>query len=196
MENVALSDKQLSGWLRLLLDMGPLLVFFAGNGIWGIYGATAAFMVATILAGGVSWHLTRKLSAALLVTAAVVVVFGGLTLWLADETFIKMKPTIVQSIFAAILLAGLLQGRSYLKVVMESALPNMPDAAWRTLTLRWALFFLVMAGLNEALWRNLTTDQWVTVKTFGYLPVTFLFTLTQMPLILRYAEKDENNDGV
>ena len=198
--------------LKLLLDIGPLAVFFAtfrfGRTLLempAIYGllepltgaealagqggplfvATAFFMVVILVALGVSWWLTRHIPRMTLVTAVMVGLFGGLTLWLQDETFIKMKPTIVYCIFAAILGFGLLRGRSYFKALMGMAMP-LDDAGWMKFTRRWVAFFIGMALLNEAVWRSQPTEVWVTFKTFGALPLTFIFLAFQWPLLKRH----------
>ena len=143
-------------------------------------------MVAIVASLLVSWRLEKRLPIMPLVTAAFVLVFGGLTLVLRDELFIKLKPTIVNSLFAAILLGGLATGRSFLKPVLETALP-MREEGWKQLTLRFGLFFVVLAVLNEVVWRNFSTDAWVSFKVFGIMPLTLVFTMTQMGLIKRHA---------
>ena len=172
--------------LKIALELGPLAVFFFANAQLGIFGATAVFMVATILALVASWVLTRRLAIMPLITGIVVFIFGGLTLFLQDETFIKMKPTIVNTMFGATLLIGLAFGRSLLGYVFDSVF-QLDAEGWRKLTLRWGLFFFALALLNEAIWRSFSTDFWVSFKVFGFMPLTVLFTLTQMPLIQRHA---------
>ncbi len=187
--------------LKLALELGPLGVFFLGNAYGEALGqiipalgalggrlfiATALFIAATFIALAVSLALTRRLPIMPLVTGVVVLVFGGLTLWLQDEAFIKMKPTIVNVLFGATLLGGLLFGRPLLGYVFDSVF-RLTDEGWRKLTFRWGLFFLVLAVLNEIVWRNFSDDTWVNFKVFGILPLTILFTLTQMPLIQRHA---------
>ena len=147
--------------------------------------ATAVVIVASLMALVAAWAIERRVPLIPLITAAVVAVFGGLTLWLQDETFIKMKPTIVQALFAAILLGGLPFGRPLLKPLLGAMMPPMSDRAWRQFTLRYALFFLAMALLNELVWRTQSTDFWVTFKVFGLPVLTILFIVTQMPFIAR-----------
>jgi len=177
---------ELNPLLKLALELGPLAVFFFANARFGIFTATAAFMVVTIVALAVSWGLTRRLAIMPIVTGIVVFVFGGLTLFLQDEIFIKMKPTIVNTLFGAVLLGGLALGRPLLGYVFDSVF-KLDAEGWRKLTFRWGLFFFVLAALNEIVWRSFSTDFWVSFKVFGIMPLTILFTLTQMPLIQRHA---------
>ena len=177
--------------LKFALDIGPLIVFFVANGRWGIFAATGVFMVAILIALAVSYALTRRLPVMALVSAVVVVVFGGLTLVLQDETFIKLKPTIIYLLFAGTLLGGLILRKPLLAVVFDQMF-NLTEEGWRKLTLRWGLFFLALAVLNEIVWRNFSTDTWVTFKVFGVLPLTFIFAALQYPLLQKYAAaKDE-----
>lgn len=171
---------------KLAIELGPLLVFFGVNAAAGIYAATAAFMVVTLIALAVAWWRYHKIPVMLLVSGAVVLVFGTLTLYLRDETFIKLKPTIVYLTFAAFLGAGLLLKKPVLELLLGSVF-NLTEPGWRKLTLRWALFFVAMAALNELVWRNVSTDAWVSFKAFGFLPLTFLFAMAQMPLMQRYS---------
>src|ERR1700692_4304979 len=181
---------QLNPALKLMLDLGPLLVFFAANSRFGIFAATGAFMAAIVIALAVAYALTRHLPIMPLVTAIVVVVFGTLTLVLHDELFIKVKPTIIYVLFGGVLLAGLAFGKSLLGIVFDSVFPLIEEG-WRKLTLRWALFFLALAVLNEIVWRTQTTDIWVDFKVFGVLPLTFLFAAVQYPLLEKYAAPAE-----
>jgi intracellular septation protein len=173
--------------LKLLIELGPLLIFFGVNAASGIYAATAAFMVATLLSLAVARWRYHKLPVMPLVSGVVVLVFGTLTLYLRDDTFIKLKPTLVYLIFAGLLGAGLLLKKPLLELLLGSAL-SLTEEGWRKLTLRWALFFIAMAVVNEIVWRNFSTDTWVSFKAFGFLPITFLFALAQVPLMQRYAE--------
>ena len=177
--------RQLGQGLKFLLDIGPLILFFVANGRWGIFAATGVFMVAILVTLAVSYSLTRRLPVMALVSAAVVVVFGGLTLALQDETFIKLKPTIIYLLFAGALIGGLVLRKPLLAVVFDQIF-NLTEEGWRKLTLRWAIFFLVLAVLNEAVWRTQTTDVWVTFKVFAILPLTFVFAMLQYPLLKKY----------
>ena len=197
--------KELNPLLKLTLELGPLLVFFFANarGEWlvetwpvlGTFGgpiflATGLFMIATAVSLSVSWVLTRTLPIMPLVSGIVVFVFGALTLWLQDEVFIKMKPTIVNTLFGGVLLGGLLFGRSLLGYVFESAF-RLDAEGWRKLTFRWGLFFFFLAVANEVVWRNFSTDFWVAFKVWGIMPITLAFTFSQMPLIMRHSLEQE-----
>ena len=193
--------KEINPLLKLALELGPLMVFFFANarGEWlagrfpalaafggPIFIATGLFMIATAIALAVSWWLTRSLPIMPLVSGVVVFVFGGLTLWLQDDVFIKMKPTIINTLFGAVLLGGLWFGRSLLGYVFDSAF-SLDAEGWRKLTLRWGLFFLLLAILNEVVWRSFSTDTWVAFKVWGIMPITLAFTFSQMPLIMRHS---------
>ena len=177
-------------WRKVVLELGPLGVFFAVNALFGkthgLYPATAALMAATAVALWLSWRMMRRLPIMPVVSGVVVLVFGTLTLILQDELFIKLKPTIVNTLFGTVLVGGLLFGKSLLGVVFDSVF-DLDAEGWRKLTLRWGLFFFVLAGLNEVVWRNFTTDAWVTFKVFGIMPLTFLFAIAQVPLIQRHS---------
>ncbi len=182
----ATKKPQLNPFLKLALDLGPLALFFFANTRYGIFVATAAFMVAVLAALAVSYAMTRHLPIMPVVTAIIVVVFGGLTLFLHDATFIKVKPTIIYALFGAILIGGLIFKKPLLGVVFDSMF-DLTDEGWRKLTLRWALFFFVLAVLNEIVWRNTSTDVWVDFKVFGVTPLTLVFGALQVPLLKRYA---------
>ncbi len=177
---------QLNPLVKLALDFGPLALFFFANNHYDIFVATATFMVAVLVALAISYYLTRHLPIMPVVTAIIVVVFGGLTLFLHDATFIKVKPTIIYALFGAILLGGLFFGKPLLGVVLDSMF-QLTEEGWRKLTLRWALFFLALAVLNEIVWRNTSTNVWVDFKVFGVVPLTFLFGALQVPLLKKYA---------
>jgi intracellular septation protein len=206
---------QLNPTLKLLLDLGPLVLFFLANSRpalflplvspilpadiasserTGIFVATAVFMVAIVIAFVVSYVLTRHLPVMPLVTAIIVLVFGSLTLVLHDELFIKLKPTIIYLLFGAVLLGGLAFGKPLLGVVFDSVF-HLTDEGWRKLTLRWALFFFALAVLNEIVWRTQTTDVWVSFKVFGVVPLTFLFGALQYPLLMKYAAPEAKEAG-
>jgi intracellular septation protein len=178
---------------KLAIELGPLLVFFGVNAAAGIYAATAAFMAVTLVALAAAWLRYHKLPVMLLVSGAVVLVFGTLTLYLHDDSFIKLKPTIVYLTFAAFLGVGLWLKRPVLELLLGSVF-NLTEPGWRKLTLRWALFFIAMAVLNELVWRNVSTNAWVSFKAFGFLPLTFLFALAQMPLMQRYSDDPDRKD--
>ena len=187
----ATPEKQkLNPILKLVLDIGPLVLFFAANARFGIYAATAGFMVAVLIALAVAYVKTRRIEIMPLVTAVIVFIFGGLTLVLHDATFIKLKPTIIYVLFGGTLLGGLLFGKSFIGVLFDSVF-DLTEEGWRKLTWRWALFFFALAVLNEIVWRNFSTDTWVSFKLFGVVPLTFLFGAAQYPLLTRYAANPE-----
>ena len=208
----AQSKRHLNPLLKLALDMGPLLLFFFANSRpalflpfvgpllpaaasgekAGIFVATAVFMVAILVALVVSYALTRHLPVMAMVTAVIVVVFGGLTLVLHDDTFIKMKPTIIYLLFGGILLGGMLFNKPLLAVVFDSVF-DLTEEGWRKLTLRWAIFFLALAVLNEIVWRTQTTDFWVNFKVFGVVPLTFIFAALQYPLLQKHAATEKED---
>ncbi|HEX2555267.1 MAG TPA: septation protein A [Microvirga sp.] len=181
---------RLNPLLKLALDLGPLGVFFIANQRAGIFAATGIFIAATLVSLAIHYALVRKLPIMPLVSGIVVVVFGGLTLVLQDELFIKLKPTIVNTLFGLTLLGGLYFRKPLLAIVLDSMFA-LTDEGWRKLTFRWALFFFVLAALNEIVWRTQTTDFWVSFKVFGIMPLTIVFALAQTPLLMRYeAGKD------
>ena len=172
--------------LKLALELGPLVVFFVANGRGGIYVATGAFMVATFAALAAMWLIARKIAVMPLISAGVVLVFGTLTLWLQDDHFIKMKPTMVNALFGVALLGGLYFRKPLLPYVLGDVFV-LTDRGWRELTIRWGGFFITMAVLNEVVWRSFSTDTWVAFKTFVYLPLTLVFAMAQVPLMTRHA---------
>ena len=172
--------------IKIGLELGPLLVFFFVNANYDIFTATAWFMGAMVISLGASWLLMKKIAVMPLVTGAVVLVFGTLTLILQDDMFIKMKPTIVNSLFGVTLLGGLLFGQSLLKYVFGEVYKLKPEG-WRALTINWGLFFLFLAVANEVVWRLFDTDFWVAFKVWGIMPITIAFSMLQLPLLTRYA---------
>jgi intracellular septation protein len=170
---------------KLVTELGPLIVFFVANAKFNLFVATGAFMVAIVAAMIASYVVVRHVPMMAIVTAVIVLVFGTLTLVLHDETFIKVKPTIIYGLFAAILGGGLLFGRSFIAILFNQMF-NLTPKGWRILTMRWALFFLGMAVLNEVIWRTQSTDFWVTFKAFGAVPLTMVFAISQMPVVKRY----------
>jgi intracellular septation protein len=173
---------------KLATELGPLIVFFIANAKFNLFVATGAFMVAIVAAMIASYVVVRHVPMMAIVTAVIVLVFGTLTLVLHDETFIKVKPTIIYGLFAAILGGGLLFGRSFIAILFNQMF-NLTPRGWRILTMRWALFFLGMAALNEIVWRTQSTDFWVAFKAFGAIPITMIFAMTQMPVIKRYHQE-------
>lgn len=194
-----MTEKPINPGVKLALELGPILAFFAGyvmlkdetfafggNTYDGFIVVTAAFIPLMVVTTGILWRLTGKLSKMQVTTVVLVVVFGGLSVWLNDDRFFKMKPTMIYLLFAAILGFGLLRGQSYLRLVMEEALPMQPEG-WMILTRRLALFFAALALANEAVWRLMSTDAWVNFKTFGLTAALFLFFILQGGLFKRYG---------
>jgi len=175
---------------KLALELGPLVVFFIANARADIFAATAWFMGAMAVSLLLSWLILKKVAVMPLVTGVVVLVFGGLTLWLQDDTFIKIKPTITNVLFGSVLLGGLLFGQSLLKYVFGEVYKLRPEGWWR-LTLNWGVFFFVLAVINEVLWRNFSTDVWIAFKVWGVMPLTVLFSISQLPLLTKYAPENE-----
>lgn len=171
---------------KLATELGPLLVFFAANAKFGLFAATGAFMVAIVAAIIASYVVTRHVPLMAIVTAVIVLVFGGLTLFFHDETFIKLKPTIIYALFAVTLGIGLLLGRSFIAIMFDQMF-NLTPEGWRLLTIRWMFFFAGMAVLNEIIWRTQTTDFWVSFKAFGVIPITAVFAMLQTSLIKRFS---------
>jgi len=175
---------------RLALDLGPLILFFATFQFAGIFAATGFFMVAVLTSLALGWHLEKKLSPIPLVTAILVVIFGGLTLYLHNDTFIKVKLTVLYVIFGTTLLVGLRFNRIFIKYIFAEAF-DLTEKGWRGLTWRWGLFFLSLAALNEAVWRNTSTATWVSFKVWGIMSLIFLFALAQTPFLLKHHADPE-----
>ncbi len=178
-------NNQSPKWLRPIVEYGPLVVFFVTNYLSGIMAATVAVMITASIALVISFIIERRVPIMPLITAVIIGIFGGLTLWLQDETFIKMKPTIIQTLFGIVLLVGMMTRKLFLKKLMGSAW-HMTDHGWRVLTIRFSLFFFCMAILNEAIWRTQSTDFWVSFKVFGLTGLTMAFVLTQLGLLKRF----------
>lgn len=178
--------RQLHPLLKLALELGPLGLFFFANGRYGIFVATEVFMVAVVISLALNWLLARRLAIMPLVSGAVVLVFGTLTVVLQDDLFIKIKPTIINLLFGSALLAGLAFGKPLLELVFDGVV-SLTEEGWKKLTVRWALFFFALALLNEVVWRTQTTDFWVSFKVFGILPITLVYSALQYPLMIRYA---------
>ena len=181
--------KALNPALKFALELGPLVLFFAAYSKLGIFAATGVLMASVLVTLAVSYAMLRRIPVMPLVTAVIVLIFGSLTLFFHDETLIKIKPTALYVLFAAALFAGLGLKKPLLKILFDGAL-HVTEEGWRQLTWRWAFFFLALAALNEIVWRTQTTDLWVKFKTFGFLPLTVLFALSQAPLIMRYESKE------
>ena len=182
--------KALNPIVKLLLELGPLALFFAVYSRLGIFAATGVLMAGVVVTLGVSYAMLRRIPVMPLVTAVVVLIFGSLTLIFHDETLIKIKPTALYILFGAALFVGLWLKKPLLKILFDGAL-HVTEEGWRILTWRWAFFFIALAVLNEIVWRTQTTDVWVKFKTFGFMPLTLLFALAQAPLIMRTETKGE-----
>ncbi len=194
-----MATKQINPFLKSALEFGPVLAFFAaylllkdntymigGREYQGFVVVTAGFIPLMLLCTGLLWKLTGHLSAMQVVTAVLIVVFGGLSVWLNDERFFKMKPTLIYLLFGFALLAGILRGESYLRKVMEGLMP-LQEEGWMLLTKRICAFFFGLAVLNEIVWRTMSTESWVYFKTFGLTAAVFFFFMTQGGLFKRYA---------
>ncbi len=191
-----LPPAKMSPLVKMALEMGTLVVFFLANARAGVFIGTALFMLATCASLITMWMLARRLPVMPLVSGVVVLVFGGLTLVLQNDVFIKLKPTIINLLFGSLLLGGLAFGRLFLPIVFDGVL-RLTTQGWRLLTWRWALFFFVLAGVNELVWRSTSTDTWVAFKVWGMMPLTFVFMLTQLPLLEKHTlpDDDENNSN-
>ena len=174
---------------KLLIDIGPLAVFFVFYTRSDLKTAILPFMIATIIAVLFSYIIEKKIPVMPTVGAAIILIFGGLTIYFDNETFFKMKPTIINLLFAGILYGGIILNKSLLRYLLGAAL-KLQDEGWDILTKRWIGFFIALAILNEIIWRTQTTDIWVNFKVFGILPITFIFTLTQFSTIKKYQIED------
>ena len=189
-----------SQWVRMAIELGPLVVFFLlnskANSLFGnepaqnIFYATGGFMAATVISLGYSYARFRKIPTMPLVSGIFIMIFGALTLWLHDDEFIKLKPTIVNGIFAAALLGAAALGKPVMKQLFDGAF-NLTDKGWMVLTVRWGLFFVFLGVVNEVVWRNFSTDFWVSFKLFGIMPLTMIFGIAQIPVLTKHAPKNE-----
>ncbi len=202
-----MSDNSIKPGVKAALEYGPLLAFFVGYFLLkertflvggreydGFIAVTAMFIPLLALASFIQWRLARTISKMQIITLVLVVLFGGLSIWLNDERFFKMKPTMIYLLFAGLLAFGLLRGHSYLETVMGEAMP-LKREGWMILTKRLLLFFLALAVFNELIWRSFSTDTWVTFKTFGLTLGTFAFFMSQVGLFNKYAIEEEEEDG-
>lgn len=186
------TDREASAGLKLLIDLGPLIVYLAAWWLTkDVVRATAIFMGATFVAIAASWIRTRRISPMLLFSGVMVAVFGGLTVWLHDATFIKMKPTVYYLMVAGILGFGLYTDRPTLKLVLGQAYPGLTDLGWTKLTRNWAIFFVAMALANELVWRSTSMDFWLGYKLWGALPATILFAIANVPMLTRHGLNSE-----
>ncbi len=199
-----MTDKKISPILKLVLEIGPVILFFVtytkikdrqfdlfGQSYEGFIIATAAFIPILLISTGLVWYLTGKLSKMQLMTAVLVVVFGGMSIWFNDDRFFKMKPTIIYLLFGGVLGFGVMRGKSYLRAVMEEMMP-LQQEGWMKLTKRLALFFLALAITNEVVWRTMSTDAWVNFKTFGLSAAVFVFFMAQGRLFSKYSVEEES----
>ena len=177
---------------RSVVDFAPLLLFFVAYRLFDLYAATATVMAAAVGAAALGYWFDRKLHPVPLATAVIILIFGGLTLYLNNDTFIKMKPTMVYGLFAVVLLGGLFFNRPFVKYVLGTAV-ILKEGSWRVLTWRFGMFFLAMALINELMWRNFSNDIWVTFHTFGGIGLTLLFSLSQVPFLLKHQIENSAN---
>lgn len=188
--------------IKLLIELGPIIVFFYANGEYsdengagGIIPATKIFMVAMAISMICSKIFLKKIAMMLWVSAALVSIFGGLTIYFDSEIFIKLKPTILYSLFAITLLGGYAVGKPFIKNLMEAGFPPIEDIAWMKMSRNWGLFFLGCAILNEILWRNLNNADWIAAKLWVFMPLSFIFAIAQMPIVLKHQlEEDIEED--
>jgi intracellular septation protein len=198
-----MAEKQINPLLKLLLEIGPVAVYFqayqrfsdgitlGGVEYGGVVAATMVFVPLMLVSMAVSWSLTRTLPRMAVFTAIIVVVFGGLTVWLNDDTFTKMRPTVVYGMFAFILGVGLfVQGRSYLQYLMGETMA-LDDEGWMKFTRNWVFFFAFMAVFNEIIWRGFSEEVWIWLDTFGQMILTFLFLATQFPLLRKHMIEED-----
>jgi intracellular septation protein len=189
------ASRKLDPKLKFALELGPLALFFLAYWKFGIFAATGVMVAAALVSLAVSWARLGRLPIMPLVTAVIVVIFGGLTWYFNNAVFIKMKPTVLYALFSAALFFGLAFRRPILQVMFDGAL-HLTAEGWRILTWRWAFFFLALAALNEVVWRNVSESAWVTFKSFGFMPLTLIFALAQTPVIVKHETKDEGEEAL
>lgn len=175
---------------KMLLEVGPLGVFFFANSQWGIFWGTGCFMAATVVALSASYLIFKKIPVMPLVSGLFILVFGGLTLWLHDDLFIKIKPTLVNVLFGSALAFGLYFRQNLLKYVFGEVF-RLTDEGWRQLTIRWACFFFFLAAVNEVVWRNFSDEFWISFKLFGIMPITVVFAMFQVGLLKKFEATSE-----
>jgi intracellular septation protein len=190
----AARSRQYAQWRRFALDLGPLLLFFGTFQLFGIFAATGTFMVAVVAALVAGFAFERRILPMPLVTCLLVILFGGLTLYLKNDTFIKMKPTVLYASFGLVLIGGLAFNRLFIKYVLAEAF-DLSERGWRALTWRWAIFFLFLAALNEVVWRHYSTGTWVWFKVAGVLPLTLMFAFAQVPFVIRHQLDGDSSDN-
>ncbi len=187
------NTQEIPQWLKISLDIVPLGLFFFFTSRYDIYFATAAFIIASVVSLALHWHFARKISYVLLSSVLLVVIFGSFTLIFHDALFIKLKPTILNFSFALVLFVGLKMNKNILEMLMGENI-QLPRDIWNTLTKRWIVFFIVMGGINEIVWRNFSTEFWAGFKLFGFLPLTIIFISLQLPLITSHQKDKINKD--
>jgi intracellular septation protein len=186
------TKKEMSQGLKLALDFAPLVAFFIAYRMGGVYWATGVIIALTLVSLVIGYMITGKVAKFPLFSGILITILGGLTLYLQNDTFVKMKPTAANLVFAGLLGGGLVMNRMFLKDLLGSTL-NMPNDAWRTLTIRWAVFFLLLAGLNEYVWRTMSEEAWVNFKVFGLMGLTLVFALANAPFMARYMKAETDN---
>ena len=186
------ADKKMPQGLKLALDFAPLLAFFITYKSAGVYWATGVIIALSVISLIISYVITREVAKFPLFSTMLIAIMGGLTLFLQDDTFVKMKPTAVNLLFAGILGFGLFTNRLFLKDMLGSAL-DMPEPAWRSLTIRWALFFVALAAANEFVWRSMSEAAWVNFKVFGLMGATLVFALANAPFMARHMRQTEDS---
>lgn len=187
--------------IKLLIELGPLVVFFYANshfsdesGVGGIIPATQVFMVAMAISMVCSKIFLKKIAVMLWISAGLVCVFGGLTVYFDNEIFIKLKPTILYTLFAITLLGGYAAGKPFLKNLMEAGFPPIEDIAWLKMSRNWGFFFIACAILNEILWRSLSNADWIAAKIWVFMPLSFVFAMAQMPIVMKYQIEEEGEE--